>query len=164
GIQSRFALSPGEEGEAMQRQCSGWALGAAVLAWCLAGGATGKERVERFDKDPGWEGRNNRATLPEKRTVRQDFGYSRTAHAGGKVGEIGGLITPAAEPAYYARKIGPKTLDDPLAASGRLLCKGRRFHVLVGFFNAGTDNEWRTPNTVALRLLGRGDVFYAYVE
>src|SRR5262249_9416693 len=59
---------------------------------------------------------------------------------------------------------GPKTFDDPLDASGRLLCKGRQFHVLVGFFNAGTVNEWRTPNTVALRLLGPGDVFYAYVE
>src|SRR5205807_2022032 len=23
---------------------------------------------------------------------------------------------------------------------------------------------WRTPNSIAIRLLGRGDVFYAYVE
>ena len=36
--------------------------------------------------------------------------------------------------------------------------------MLIGFFNSGMVNEWRTPNTVALRLLGRGDVFYAYVE
>src|SRR5205085_1608672 len=85
-------------------------------------------------------------------------------NAGGKAGEVGGFISPAAEPAYYARPIGPRTLDDPLAASGRLVCKGRQFHALVGFFNAGTVNEWRTPNTVALRLQGRGDVFYAYVE
>src|SRR5262249_25624214 len=35
---------------------------------------------------------------------------------------------------------------------------------LVGFFNAGTLNEWRTPNTIALRISGRGDVFYAWVE
>src|SRR5262249_20278980 len=37
-------------------------------------------------------------------------------------------------------------------------------HALVGFFNAGTLNEWRTPNTIALRISGRGEVFYAWVE
>jgi hypothetical protein len=125
---------------------------------------TGKERTEAFDKDPGWEGINNRATAPAKRSVRQDFGYSRTANAGGEPGEVGGFITAAAEPAYYARTLDLKTLNDPLTASGRLVCKGRKFHALVGFFNADTLNEWRTPNTVAIRLLGRGDVFYAYVE
>lgn len=134
--------------------------GAALLACSVAA----EERTERFDKDPGWDAHNNRAATPEKRTVRQDFGYSRTANAGGKAGEVGGFITPAAELAYYARKIGTKTFDDPLSASGTLLCKGREFHLLVGFFNADTANEWRTPNTVALRLLGRGDVFYAFVE
>ena len=35
---------------------------------------------------------------------------------------------------------------------------------MVGFFNADTLNEWRTPNTIALRLSGRGDVIYAWVE
>jgi hypothetical protein len=141
-----------------------WLGAAAALACCLAGWAAARGRTERFDKDPEWDGVNNRAAAPEKRTVRQDFGYSRTAHAGGECGEVGGFISPAAEPAYYARKIDPKTLDDALTASGWLACTGRKFHALVGFFNADTVNEWRTPNTVALRLLGRGDVFYAYVE
>jgi hypothetical protein len=40
----------------------------------------------------------------------------------------------------------------------------RRFHALVGFFNVDTLNEWRTPNSIAIRLNGRGDYFYAYVE
>src|SRR2546428_8514524 len=110
--------------------------GAAVLVCLVATWAMAEQRTERFDKDPGWEGRNNRATTPEKRTVRQDFGYSRTANAGGKPGKVGGFITPAAETAYYARKLGPKSFDDPLSASGTLLCKGRQFHVLIGFFNA----------------------------
>lgn len=134
--------------------------GIIAIAVCCAA----EERTERFDKDPGWDGHNNRATTPEKRTVRQDFGFSKTANAGGKVGEIGGFISPAAEPAYYARKIDAKTFGDSLSASGTLLCKGPSCHLLVGFFNADTVNEWRTPNTVSLRLLGRGDVFYAYVE
>src|SRR5688572_21863958 len=52
-----------------------------LIAFALAGPVPGKERTERFDKDPGWDGQNNRAT-GEKRTIKQDFGYSRTAHAG----------------------------------------------------------------------------------
>jgi hypothetical protein len=36
--------------------------------------------------------------------------------------------------------------------------------MLLGFFNNGTLNEWRTPNTVAVRLSGRGPVFYAWLE
>lgn len=126
--------------------------------------ATAAERTEHFDKEPGWHGHNNRATSPEPRTVRQDFGYSRTGHAGGAPGEIGGFITPAAEPAYYAKAIPTRTFNDALSATGKLVAVGREFNVLLGFFNAGTVNEWRTPNTIALRLYGRGDVFYAYVE
>ena len=121
-------------------------------------------KMERFDRDPGWEGRNNRAATPEARTIVQDFGFSATSHAGGTAGEIGGLICPAAEPAYYAKRIPSKTFSDPLTASGKLACASRHFHTLVGFFNTRTINEWRTPNTIVLRLYGRGDVFYAYLE
>lgn len=122
------------------------------------------ERTEDFAKDPGWEGRNNRPDRGAARAIRQDFGYSPTEHAGGCApGEMGGLITPAAEPAWYARAIPEETLEGRLAASGVLACEGP-VHALIGFFNAGTVNEWRTPNTIALRIQGRGDVFYAYVE
>jgi hypothetical protein len=146
----------------MRKPCA-WSSTLVIAGW-LAGLVIAAERTERFDRDPGWEGRNNRATAPAPRTVRQDFGYSPTAHAGGRPGELGGFITPAAEPAYYAKKIPARTFADPLTASGSLACTGRQFHVLIGFFNAGTLNEWRTPNTVALRLSGRGDVFYAWLE
>jgi hypothetical protein len=123
------------------------------------------ERTENFDKDPGWDGHNNRAKTPAPRSIRQDFGYSAaTAHCGSAPGELGGLITPAGEPAYYAKEIPTKTFDDTLSASGKLVCAGRQFHALVGFFNSNTVNEWRTPNSIALRLYGRGDVFFAYVE
>ncbi|HEY8506331.1 MAG TPA: hypothetical protein VIL46_17225 [Gemmataceae bacterium] len=148
----------------MRTAFTGHIFGLALLAACAAGGAAAEERVEHFDKDPGWDGRNNRATDPPPRVVKQDFGFTRTAHAGGAPGEMGGFITAAAEPAYYAKKIAPKTFDDPLTASGTIACTGRPFHALVGFFNADTLNEWRTPNTIALRISGRGDVFYAWVE
>jgi len=142
-----------------------WSCGAAVVAaFCMGGTPATTERLERFDTDPGWDARNNRVHRTEARTVRQDFGYSRTDHAGGAVGEAGGFVTPAAEPAYYARKIPERTLRDVLTASGTLTCPGRKVHVLIGFFNNRTLNEWRTPNSIAIRLQGRGDVFYAYVE
>src|SRR4029079_12886462 len=80
--------------------------------------ATTHERTERFDRDPGWDASNNHSI--ERRTVRQDFGYSPTAHAGGKRGELGGFISPAAEPAYYAKKILPQSFNDRLSASGTL--------------------------------------------
>lgn len=125
---------------------------------------TAGDRVAHFDYDPQWEGRNNRATTPAPRTVRQDFGYAATSHLGAAPGEIGGFITAASEPAFYGKPLKGKSFDAPFTASGRLICKGRQFHTLLGLFNSGTINEWRTPNSIAIRLQGRGDVFFAYVE
>ncbi len=124
-------------------------------------------KTESFDRDPGWLGINNRsARRHEARQVRQDFGYGAgTHHAGGEApGEIGGFISPAGEAAFYGKIIEPRTLDQPLRASGKLVVGGGATHLLLGFFNASTVNEWRTPNTLAIRLHGRGDKFFAYVE
>jgi hypothetical protein len=135
-----------------------------ILTAFLVNSARAEDRVQRFDADPGWDGHNNRASAPEPRNVRQDFGYSLTAHAGGQPGEIGGFLSPAAEPAYYAKPIPAASFDDTLTASGTLVLDGRPTHALMGFFNARTLNEWRTPNTMALRVSGRGEVFYAWLE
>ncbi len=122
-------------------------------------------RTETFDRDPRWIGVNNRsAREAEPVTIRQDFGWSRSARAGGEPGELGGFITPAGEAAYYAKVIEPKSFDTPLEASGSLACPDGAFHVLLGFFNAETVNEWRTPSSIALRLNGRGTFFHAHVE
>ncbi|HJS08211.1 MAG TPA: hypothetical protein VJ809_11145 [Pirellulales bacterium] len=140
-------------------------LAVVSFAILLAASTGAEERTQSFDRDPGWDGRNNRAKTPEPREVRQDFGYSATKHLdGGARGAIGGYLTPAAETAYYAKRIPAATFNDRLSASGKLACPGRQYHVLLGFFNADTVNEWRTPNSIVLRLYGRGDVFYAYVE
>jgi hypothetical protein len=136
-----------------------------VCATMVTAVGVADERHESFDRDPRWDGHNNRATTPAPQRVRQDFGFSETQHAGGSAqGELGGFVTPAAEPAYYAKRIPTATFKDRLTASGKFACTGDHFHVLVGFFNADTINEWRTPNSIVLRLYGRGDVFYAYVE
>ena len=75
-------------------------------------------KIEHFDHDPGWEGRNNRVIPKEYLTVVQAFGYSQTHFAGAAAGEMGGQVWRASEPAYYGDKIGPRTLADRLSASG----------------------------------------------
>jgi hypothetical protein len=122
-------------------------------------------KTEKFDTDPAWDGRHNRATDPTPRQIVQSFGYSAaSANAGSSPGEIGGFITPAGEPAFYGAVISPKSLNDPLTASGMLNVPQGGGHTLLGFFNSDTVSEWRTPNTLALRIYGRGSYFLAYSE
>src|SRR5438093_13536820 len=74
-------------------------------------------KTEHFDRDPGWEGHNNRLEPKRVPTIMQDFGYSATSHAAKANGEIGGQITRSTKPASYGLKIS-KTLNDKLSASG----------------------------------------------
>src|SRR5262245_58823374 len=96
-------------------------LGLALLAHLTTGTAAEQAqtalKTEHFDKDPGWEAHNNRIVPAKRPTVVQDFGYSTTNFAGKSPGELGGQVTRASEPAYYADKIGPLTLDNKLSAS-----------------------------------------------
>src|SRR5436190_21715076 len=97
---------------------------ALVLPVALSGRSgqdpAGPLKAESFDQDPGWEGHNNRLRVAPERApeVTQDFGYRPTNFAGRAAGELGGLVTRASEPAHYADRIGPVTLDDPLSAPG----------------------------------------------
>lgn len=75
-------------------------------------------RTESFDREPGWEAHNNRIIPREYPMVVQDFGYSKSNFTGKAAGEMGGQVSRASEPAYYGAKIGPKSLDDRLSASG----------------------------------------------
>jgi len=120
-------------------------------------------RTQAFDTNPNWDGRNNRSSTPPVRTVTQNFGHKATANAGGAPGEVGGLINPAGEAAYYAKPFAARDFEQPLSASGKMKLDGGG-HTLLGFFNGNTVNEWRTPNSVVLRLYGRGTHFLAYPE
>jgi hypothetical protein len=138
-----------------------------LFAGAVAGStlAVAEERTERFDRDPGWDAYNNRSQAFVPKKITQDFGYSRTRHCGGEAaGEMGGVVTPAAEPAYYAKVIPTATFEDKLTASGKFAYASGPGHLLIGFFNVGTLNEWRTPNTIAIRILGRGERFFAFAE
>src|SRR5438874_2201130 len=87
---------------------------------CLFAGSTSLAavRTQSFDRDPDWEAHDNRIVPKAYPTVVQDFGYSNTNHAGKSEGEMGGVVTRASEPAFYADKIAPTTLDEKLSASG----------------------------------------------
>src|SRR4051812_36898583 len=105
----------------MQRICLS-ALILVALTACAHGDE--KTKTESFDRDPNWEGVNNRtARTNTPYTVKQDFGFSNTHRAGGKSpGEIGGYIMPSCEVAYYGKAIDTKTFNDPLTASGTFSC------------------------------------------
>lgn len=137
-----------------------------VLVLCSALGAE-HLRTTTFDTDPGWDGHNNRiADQPGRETV-QRMGYSATNHAGGAPGEVGGVIQTAAERAYYAKALPhPLMFNDQISASGTLaFTEGHATGpVLIGFFNHDNSYGWRSRNSLAIRIDGRGDVLHAHIE
>src|SRR5881409_3289905 len=128
-----FGYSQYEKGQSMNRGASksnflSLSVSVRLALWgiisALADSTHGQSlllKTETFDTDPGWDGRNNRATDPAPRQIVQNFGFSGSSNnAGGTAGEICGFITPAGEPAFYGKVITPTSFNDPLSASGIL--------------------------------------------
>jgi len=57
-----------------------WSIALLAILFATAVNMLAAERTEQFDKDPGWDSHNNRASSPSPRTIRQNFGYSGTSH------------------------------------------------------------------------------------
>jgi hypothetical protein len=114
-------------------------------------------RLESFDRDPKWEGHNNRVVPKEPKTVRQNFGHSDTNVAGNAKGEIGGTIWRSSAPATYADAIAPKTLHDRLSASGSfaLTASSGSSGAFFGWFNAHPSDGGR-QNSLGIRFAGEG--------
>lgn len=119
---------------------AGFALAACLFTGAHTGLTAGSPglKSENFDKDPGWEGFNNRIKPEKSALITQDFGYSATGFAAKSPGEIGGLIARASVPAWYADKIAPRTLDEPLTATGTfaLTRTGGGGGLFFGWFNS----------------------------
>src|SRR5215472_11766120 len=118
-----------------------WASLLAVLSLATAGAEQPPKqtiKTESFDKDPGWEGHNNRLRPQVLPSITQDFGFSETNVAGTKKGELGGKIVRSMAPCYYAARIETKTLNDKLSASGTFALKGAAGSsgVFFGWFNS----------------------------
>ncbi|GEP42879.1 hypothetical protein BGE01nite_21700 [Brevifollis gellanilyticus] len=109
-----------------------------VLVGSLVGAEPVSVKTETFDRDPGWEGHNNHIIPKNVLMVKQDFGFSPTNFAGKGAGELGGRIQRSTTPAYYAKEIPVKTLNDSFSASGSFaLTKSEGgAGVFFGFFNS----------------------------
>jgi hypothetical protein len=113
-------------------------------------------KTEHFDRDPGWEGFNNRITPNRFPTVKQEFGYSKTTHATKDPGEIGGQVWRSTTPAYYAKQVSRLTLQDKLEASGTfaLTASSGGCGLFFGWFNANQPGGGRPINSLGWFLDG----------
>jgi hypothetical protein len=100
---------------------------------------------EPLDRDPKWEGFQNRRTYKTTNIRPQfDFGYTKTQYAGGKAaGEIGGQLFRGDQRyperiGYYGDRIGTLSLEQPLKASGKISMRRgvTDSTTLFGFFHS----------------------------
>ncbi len=130
-----------------------------------AGEPPGREG-ERFDQDPKWESHRSHLIPDPAPMVRQNFGWRNTNHAKGEQrGEIGGWIQRSITPAFYAKKIEPKTFEDKMSASGKFAVTKNEGNSgsLFGWFNESSKG-WRTPNSLVMRIDGNGPNYWLLIE
>jgi hypothetical protein len=122
--------------------------------------------TEDFSADPQWESHHSRLVPTPAPITEQNFGYSPTHHAGGKAaGEIGGRVHRSVTPAWYAKPIATKTLNDKLKASGKfsVTSDNSSAGTMIGWFN-DKSRGWRTPNSLTLRIDGNGSKYWVLFE
>jgi hypothetical protein len=111
---------------------------AAAASVLVAALLAADERREAFDADPGWKGFINRLVPEPARQTRQEFGHRETRRGGGtEPGEIGGWIQCSLTPAWYAKTIATRTLDDRPTAAGKFAVRRDEggSGMLFGWFN-----------------------------
>ena len=110
-----------------------------------------------FDRDPQWLGQGNRDKHDDYGIEgAHQFGYSDTALAGGKRGEIGGLLySSATTPGYYGDKTGRLTLDQRLTASGKVALTqyGSDGGLYLGWFDSKKRGH-PPANTLGIEITG----------
>jgi hypothetical protein len=119
-----------------------------------------------FSQDPGWDAFRNRLVPNPPPKTKQDFGYRTTNKAdGAKAGEIGGRAQRASIPAWYAKPIATKTLNDKISASGKFAVTfdDGGNGILFGFFNTNS-RGWRANNSLLFRLDGNGQKYWVLYE
>ena len=129
------------------------------------GPAAGSYREESFSTDPGWLGVGNRPGT--KPCTTRSFGFGWRPGDKRKAPSIGGTLERSSNyRAYYAKVLpGTVDLDDHLIASGTLSIGGgsSTAGALFGWFDAGSSYDWRTTNTLVIRL-DAAKKGYAYAE
>lgn len=137
----------------------GMLLGAAVTAGGDEVPSTTISKTERFDRDPGWEGHNNRIQPEIVKPMQQDFDYRPNSNLAGRaVGEIGGTIWRAPNRCSYAAPISTKTLHDQLSASGTfaLIASSGSSGAFFGWFDSAMPGDGRQSN-LGIHFAGQGE-------
>jgi hypothetical protein len=144
----------------------------ANCAWSAEPSLT-RQKTERFDRDPRWDGKQNRSAPPRPPLVQREFGYSKSQHAGRAAGEIGGKVSQSIRPAYYGKVLPTSTLEEPLSASGSLsIVEAQAImgwhtqgNLYVGWFSSDVnDLIWRPRNFIGFRLQSSNEPDGALVE
>ena len=109
-------------------------------------------RPLQCDAAEGWRGEGNDASF-EERVIRprHHYGFSPTSYAGGKPGELGGIVFRDERPSYYAADVGKLSLEEPLGASGRIVLRGAGADsaVCLGWFDGKSKREKNTSELKA---------------
>ncbi len=112
---------------------------------------------EDLSEDPGWEGVGNHERFPDPaQYAYNDFGFSKTGHAGGTLGELGGRFfsCDAHEDqfkAYYGVPVGKLTMDNRLTATGKFIALEHSIDATfaLGWFNSRKQG-WPIENFVGV--------------
>jgi len=134
----------------------------AAIGVAIAAEAAGSfNRFENLNADPHWDGYRNRL-LPEPLPItRQNFGNCHYRNAPG----IGGWVQRSLTPAWFAKPLPTRTLNDKLSASGKFAVTNDAGNsgLLFGWFNTSS-RGWRTPNSLTFRIDGNGGKFWVFYE
>jgi hypothetical protein len=139
-------------------------LGLVVLLtnWTSVGAEDPTRRFQDFTADPHWESYRSRLLPKPIPITRQDFGWC-DQRAGRS--EICGRVQRSLTPAWFAKVIPARTLNDRLSASGKFAVSRDEGNsgTLFGWFNE-TSRGWRTPNSLAFRIDGNGGKYWIFFE
>ena len=126
-------------------------------------------KPEDFSQDPGWEAVGNHDKYDNREDGgAHDFGFNATStFAGGKPGEVGGMLWRSGAFSYYADRVGPLSLNDRLEASGKIILtvgppdSGMYF----GYFNSADKENApaQTGNFVGVKIGGPTRVGHYFV-
>jgi hypothetical protein len=126
-------------------------------------------RVEDFSKDPGWIGAGNDARFEsDQGGGAHVFGFqAQSGFAGGRPGEVGGVLWRSGAYGYYADRVGPLTLDDRLEASGKVVLSvgAPDSGMYFGWFNGAEKENAPTQagNFVGVKIGGPTRVGHYFV-